>query len=156
MQAVQKGKHYSKAIQSHNKEYGIWTNDFELLMQKHDLAHSAHEFRTKYVCAVPSLRGGQEGPCPPNWCLCPPLRVTQNTVLGTSFNDKTTHNDGKRNNCVQTLLSFDVFSILCEIAVNQLLCRINLTQYTVLFTCLYGCVAKERCKPVELLLVVRL
>ena len=29
------------------------------------------------------------------------------------------HNDGKRN-YIQTLFSFDVFSILCEIAANQL------------------------------------
>ena len=49
--------------------------------------------------------------------------------------------------------SFDVFSIFCEIAGNQLLCHINLTQCSVLLTCLYGYVAKDRCKPAELLLV---
>ena len=31
----------------------------------------------------------------------------------------------------------------CEIASNQLLCRINLTQYSVLLTRLYGCVRKR-------------
>ena len=40
------------------------------------------------------------------------------------------------------------FSILCEIAGNQLL-YINLTQYSVLLTRLYGCVAEETCKPAE-------
>ena len=60
-------------------------------------------------------------------CFCPLFWFTQNTVFGTSSNDKTTDNDGKRNNYVQTSFSFDVFSILCEIAGNQLL-YINLTR----------------------------
>ena len=33
-------------------------------------------------------------------CLCPPFRFTQNTVFEKSPNDKTTDNDGKRNNKV--------------------------------------------------------
>ena len=38
----------------------------------------------------------------PNGCLCPPFSFTQNTVFETSLN-KTTNNDRKRNNYVQTL-----------------------------------------------------
>ena len=44
--------------------------------------------------------------------------------------------------------------MLCEIAGNQLL-YINVTQYSVLLACLYGCVAEERCKPAESLPVLR-
>ena len=51
---------------------------------------------------VPSLRGEQGGRTLSNGCLCPSFRFTQNTVFGTSLNDKTTQNDGKRNNYVQT------------------------------------------------------
>ena len=47
-------------------------------------------------------------------------------------------------------LTFSRF--FCEIAGNQLLCHINLTHYSVLLTRLYGCVAKDRCKPAESLL----
>ena len=46
------------------------------------------------------------------------------------------------------LISFDVFSILFEIAGNLLL-YINVTQWYVLLTLLYGCVAEERCQPTE-------
>ena len=46
------------------------------------------------------------------------------------------------------IFSVEVFSILCETACNQLL-YINLTQYSVLFTRLYGFVVEETCKSVE-------
>ena len=47
---------------------------------------------------LPSLRGGQEGSAsPPLTVACAsPFWFTQNTVFGTSRNDKTTENDGKR------------------------------------------------------------
>ena len=64
------------------------------------------------------------------------------SVFGTSRLDKKTDNDGKRNNYVQTQFSFDVFTILWEIANKQLL-YINLTQYSVLLTRLFGCVAGD-------------
>ena len=98
---------------------------------------------------VPSLQGSQGGCAPLTDACAPPFRFTQNTVFGTLLSDKATHNDGKRNKYVQTKFSFDVFSIFCEIAGNQLLRHINLTQYSVLITRLYGCVAKDRCKPTE-------
>ena len=44
--------------------------------------------------------GGLGGRAPPNDCLCPPFWFTQDTVFGTSRIDKTTCNDGKRNNFV--------------------------------------------------------
>ena len=50
-----------------------------------------------------------------------------------------------------SLLTFSRF--FCKIAGNKLLCHINLTQYSVSLTRLYGCVAKDRCKPAESLLV---
>ena len=41
----------TKAIRIHNKESGGRdTNNFELLMQKHDRAYSACEFSRRYVC----------------------------------------------------------------------------------------------------------
>ena len=43
--------------------------------------------------------GGQRGPYPPN-DLVPPFWFTKNTAFETSRNDKTTDNDGKRNNYV--------------------------------------------------------
>ena len=93
------------------------------------------------VCKpVPLLRaGGQGGVSPLATACASPFWLTQNIVFETSRNDKTTDNDGKRNNNVQTF--FDVFSILCEIAGNQLL-YIDLTQYSVLLTRFYVCVAE--------------
>ena len=49
---------------------------------------------------MPSLRGGGGGGgqgcrAPPNGCLCPPFWFIDNTVFGTSHNDKTTDSDGK-------------------------------------------------------------
>ena len=86
--------------------------------------------------------GQAKGAVPPLKAACAPsFGFTQNAVFGTSINDKATYNDGKKNNYVLTFFSFDVFSILCEIAGNQLLCPMNLTQYSVVSTRLYGCVA---------------
>ena len=45
---------------------------------------------------VLSLLGGPGGHVSPNECLGPPFWFTQNTVFGTSSNDKTTDNDGKK------------------------------------------------------------
>ena len=39
-----------KPFRAITRNLGVRTNHFELLMLKHDLAYSAHEFRTKYVC----------------------------------------------------------------------------------------------------------
>ena len=39
--------------------------------------------------------GGQGCRAPPDGCLCPPFWFTNNTVFGTSRNDKTTDCDGK-------------------------------------------------------------
>ena len=96
--------------------------------------------------------GARGGRAPLNGCLCLPILVYSNTVFGTSRNDKTTDNDSKRINYVKhsSPLSF----ILCEIAGNQLL-YINLTQKPVLFSRLYGCVGKTRCKPAKSLPVLR-
>ena len=41
------------------------------------------------------------GPCPPNDCLCPPFSVWPKYFFGASRNDKSTNNNGKRNNNVQ-------------------------------------------------------
>ena len=79
---------------------------------------------------------------PPLTTACAsPFWLTHNIVFETSRNDKTTDNDGKRNNNVQIQFFFDVFSILCKIAGNQLL-YINLTQYSVLLKRFYGFVAE--------------
>ena len=91
---------------------------------------------------------------PPNGCLCLPFRFTQNTVFGKLLSDKATHT--MMENGISTFKNnspFDVFSIFCEIAGNQLLYHINLTQYSVVLTRLYGCAAKDNCKPAESLLV---
>ena len=93
--------------------------------------------------------GGPGGRAPPLTTACAPLiSAYSEYVFGISRNDKTTYDNGKRNNNVQALFSFKVFSILREIAGNQLLC-IKVTQLTVLLTRLNGCVAEERCNPTE-------
>ena len=61
--------------------------------------------------------------CPLTGYLFPPFWFTENAVFLTLLNDKTTDNDEKTNNYVQTYFSFDVFSILRKIAGNQLLCH---------------------------------
>ena len=111
-----------------------------------DIELTAKNLKTFFCFGLEQCRrygGARGGRAPPNGCLCLPFRFTQNSVFRTSLNDKTTHNNGKRNNYVQTKFSFDVFSILSEIAGNQLLCHVNVTQYSVLLTHLYGCVAES-------------
>ena len=52
---------------------------------------------------VPLLRGGQAKHAPLTaTCAPPPFWLTLNTTLETSRKDKTTDNDGKRNNYIQT------------------------------------------------------
>ena len=51
---------------------------------------------------VPSLWGARGGVPPLTDACAPPFRFIQNTVFVTSLKDKTAHNDGKRNNYVQT------------------------------------------------------
>ena len=47
--------------------------------------------------------GGARGAVPPLTDTCaPPFKFAQNTVFGTSLKDKTAHDDGKKNNYVQT------------------------------------------------------
>ena len=50
-----------------------------------------------YGHAEPLPRGAR-GRAPHNGCLCPEFWFAQDTVFGTSRNDKTTAYDGKRNN----------------------------------------------------------
>ena len=45
---------------------------------------------------------GPGAPSPPNNCLCPPILVHSECFFGASRNDKTTGNNGKRNNNLQT------------------------------------------------------
>ena len=47
---------------------------------------------------------GGRGAVPPltHACAPPPFKFTQKTVLETLLNDKTPHNEGKRNNYFQT------------------------------------------------------
>ena len=71
--------------------------------------------------------GEARGAVPPNDCLCPPILVHSECFFGASRNDKTTGNNGKRNNNFETWFSFEVFSIVCKIAGHQLL-HINVTQ----------------------------
>ena len=70
---------------------------------------------------------GPGAPSPPNDCLCLPILVHSKCFFGASRHDKTTANNGKRNNNFQTWFSFEVFSIVCKIAGHQLL-FINVTQ----------------------------
>ena len=70
---------------------------------------------------------GPGAPSPPNYFLCPPILIHSECFFGASRNDKTTGNNGKRNNNFQTWFSFEVFLIVCKIAGHQLL-YINVTQ----------------------------
>ena len=85
--------------------------------------------------------GGPGGPCPHKRLLVPLISVHSEYIFGTSHKDKTTGNNGKKNNNVQTSFSLEVFSILCKIAGHQLL-YINVRQYSTLF---YGCAAEWEC-----------
>ena len=71
---------------------------------------------------VPSLRVPEEA-VPLLTTVCVPLLiwVYSENVFGTSRNDNTTGNNGKRNDKVQTQFSFEVFFTLSEIAGHQLL-----------------------------------
>ena len=76
---------------------------------------------------MPSLRGGRDAvppPPPPQWLLVLPFLFTKNTVFGISHNTR-------------------------QQTVMEKLLYINLTQYSVLITRLYGCVAEESCKPAQ-------
>ena len=75
--------------------------------------------------AVATMRHGRR---PPRTTACaPPILVHSECFFGSSRNDKTTGNNGKRNNNFQTWFSFEVFSIVCKIAGHQLL-YMNVTQ----------------------------
>ena len=92
--------------------------------------------------------GRARGAVPPNVCLCSPFWFTQNSVFETLRNDKTTKNDGKRNNYIQTQFSFDVLPILLRncwqsTAVNKRDAILRLIN-TRLRIC-----REETCKPAE-------
>ena len=86
---------------------------------------------------MPSLVEGQGGRAPLTAACAPHFSLHKILFLKRHATTKATDSDGKGNNYVQIQFSFEVFSILCEIAGNQLL-YINLTQYSVLLTRLYG------------------
>ena len=66
--------------------------------------------------------------CLPNGCLCPHFGL-------------------------QKILFLEHHTMTRQQTVMEKLLYINLTQYSVLITRLYGCVAEERCKPAESLRV---
>ena len=70
---------------------------------------------------------GPGAPSPLTTACAPPHFGHSECFFGASRNDKTTGNDGKRNNNFQTSFSFKVFLVVCKITGNQLLC-INVTQ----------------------------
>ena len=70
---------------------------------------------------------GARGAVPLLTPACPPISVYSERFFGASRNDRTTGNNGKRNNNFQTRFSFEVFSIVCKSAGHQLL-YINVTQ----------------------------
>ena len=57
-------------------------------------------FFVQVASAVATVRPG--APSPPNDYLCPPILIQSECFFGTSRNDKTTGNNGKRNNNFQT------------------------------------------------------
>ena len=101
--------------------------------------------------------GGAGEPCPPTKRLLVPHfgLLKQLHLEHHSKTRQQTMMEKGIINYFQTQFSFDVLSILCEIAGNQLLCHISLTQYSVLLTRLYGCVAEETSKPAEPLPALR-
>ena len=114
--------------------FKVWLGCF--LPWVHKISHWGVIFCTGSHCWNP-LRWGQGCRCyygtrsafppPPNDCLSPPHFDSLRMFFGASRNDKTTGNNGKRNNIFQTWFSFEVFSIVCKIAGHQLL-YINVTQ----------------------------
>ena len=86
--------------------------------------------------------GGAKGPYSPNGRFFPHVGLLKILLLKhhATTKQQTMMEKGIITFKHTVTISFDVFSILCEIAGNQLL-YINLTQYTVLLTRLYGCVA---------------
>ena len=98
---------------------------------------------------VPSLRGSQGGRAPLTDTCAPHLGLLKILFLEHYLvtRQHTMMEKGISRFKHNSPLTFSRF--FCEIAGNQLLCDINLTQYSVLITRLYGCVAKVRCKPAE-------
>ena len=96
---------------------------------------------------VPSLRGSQGGRAPLTDACAPHLGLLKILVLEHYLvtRQHTMMEKGISTYKHNSSLTFSRF--FCEIAGNQLLCHINLTQYSVLIKRLYGCVAKVRCKP---------
>ena len=102
---------------------------------------------------VPSLWGSQGG-CAPLTDACAPYLGLLKILFLEHYSVTRQHTMMEK--AISTFkhnspLTFSQF--FCEIAGNQLLCHINLTQYSVLLTRFYGCVAKDRYKPAESLLV---
>ena len=91
-----------------------WSEDTETIFRSSSQAAT-------YLPAVPSLQGGQGGSAPPNGCFASSFWFTQNILLK--------HHVTKRQQSMveKGIISFDVLSILCQIAGNQLL-YINVTQ----------------------------
>ena len=102
---------------------------------------------------VPSLRGSQGSHAPLTNACAPHLGLLKILFLEhySVTRQHTMMEKGISTFKHNSPLTFSRF--FCEIADNQLLCHINLTQNSVLLTRLYECVAKDRCKPAESLLV---
>ena len=81
---------------------------------------------------MPSLPGAR-GAVPPLVAACAPHFGLLRILFEASHNDKTTDNNMEKNNNVQTYFMFLLFSILCEIAGNQLLYE-NVMQLSVFLT----------------------
>ena len=100
--------------------------DFVVFYREFTKLATGVSFLVLVISAVATV--GPGAPSPPNDCLCPPpILVHSECFFGASRKDKTTDNNGKRNNNFQTWFSFEVFSIVCKIAGHQLL-YINVTQ----------------------------
>ena len=88
--------------------------------------------------------GVQGGPYPPNGRLCPHFGLLKILLLKHHATTRQLTMVEKEVITFKHNSPLNFFSILCEIADNQLLYN-NLTQYSVVVTRLYGCVAEETC-----------
>ena len=94
----------------------------QIVAKDETLKHAVSVMFSTFSDALDQCRcyGGHGGRAPPNDCLCSLISIYSKCVVGTSRNGRTTGNNGRRNNNVQTYFSFDVFPILREIFGHQL------------------------------------
>ena len=83
-------------------EFAALVQNMALLFFYREFTKFATEVSFFVLVASAVATVGPGAPSPPNDCLCPPILVHSECFFGASRNDKTTCNNGKRNNHFQT------------------------------------------------------